>query len=242
MSRKKNPTSEMNVAEKQSSILAQRLDLLITDANSLKDFLGVSIQAINQYRLGISRPSLENLCKISKFYRVTTDYLLGLDNDPTPDLDIKAVRKYTGLSSGAIEMIVFSHSQKRIQDIFEIEDFLIKECYLSFFATQIRNCVKNIAEMQALKEKLGESIVADHTRFSKWRAVHCFEESLDRAIQEFSSQYNETHPIDQKEYLAARKKEYTDILEQIKLAEQEQSESDSITGCDSHAVHSEEGN
>ena len=77
MGRKKTPTSTMNVAEKQNTDLAKRLDGLITDANALKNYLGISAQAINQYRLGISRPSLENLCKIADYYHVTTDYLLG---------------------------------------------------------------------------------------------------------------------------------------------------------------------
>ena len=77
MGRKKTPTSTMNVAEKQNTDLAKRLDSLITDVNALKNYLGISAQAINQYRLGISRPSLENLCKIADYYHVTTDYLLG---------------------------------------------------------------------------------------------------------------------------------------------------------------------
>lgn len=77
MGRKPTPTSRMNVAEKQDTVLAKRLDELITDVSALKVYLGISAQAINQYRLGISRPSLENLCKIADYYHVTTDYLLG---------------------------------------------------------------------------------------------------------------------------------------------------------------------
>ena len=73
MGRKSSATSGMNVAEKQATPLAQRLNELITDSNGLKDFLGCSIQAVNQYKLGISRPSLENLCKIADFYGVSTD-------------------------------------------------------------------------------------------------------------------------------------------------------------------------
>ena len=73
MGRKRSKTSEMDVAEKQKTPLAKRLSKLITDGNELKDFLGVSAQAINQYKLGLSRPSLENICQIADFYGVSTD-------------------------------------------------------------------------------------------------------------------------------------------------------------------------
>lgn len=106
MGRKKNPTSEMGVAEKLSTPLAQRLNELITDSNELKDFLGCSIQAINQYKLGISRPSLENLCKIAGFYGVSSDYLLGLSNTSSTEKNIQVTCKTTGLSEQAVNRII----------------------------------------------------------------------------------------------------------------------------------------
>lgn len=102
MGRKSNATSGMDVAEKQATPLARRLNELIVDGNALKDYLDVSAQAINQYRLGMARPSLENLCKISKFYSVSTDYLLGLTDTPSVKEDIQVVCKTTGLSEDAI--------------------------------------------------------------------------------------------------------------------------------------------
>lgn len=103
MSRKKSPASELNVAEKQSLPLAQRLSTLITNVSDLKDYLGVSAQAINQYKLGISRPTLENLCKIADFYEVSVDWLIGRPNcSRKVNDDITAVMKYTGLSEEAV--------------------------------------------------------------------------------------------------------------------------------------------
>ena len=103
MSRKSNATSGMNVAEKQASPLAQRLNGLIVDGNALKDYLGVSAQAINQYRLGIARPSLENLCKIAEFYNVSVDYLLSRVDEKSEDVTVQAMCDYIGLSEQAIE-------------------------------------------------------------------------------------------------------------------------------------------
>lgn len=102
MGRKKSSISELNVAKKQNTELTKRLGELITDATALREHLGVSAQAINQYRLGIARPSLENLCKIADFYNVTTDYLLGRTSIKTIRADIAAAGKVTGLSETAI--------------------------------------------------------------------------------------------------------------------------------------------
>lgn len=106
MGRKKNATSEMDVPEKLSAPLTQRLNELITDSNELKDFLGCSIQAINQYKLGISRPSLENLCKIADFYNVSTDYLLGRTEIKTSDTDLKSACEFFGLTEESAKMVL----------------------------------------------------------------------------------------------------------------------------------------
>lgn len=106
MARKKAPISDLSISEKQSAPLAQRLNDLITDPNALKEHLGCSIQAINQYRLGISRPTLENLCKIADFYDVSTDYLLGRTNIKDPDMNFKNACEYMGLTQEAGERVL----------------------------------------------------------------------------------------------------------------------------------------
>lgn len=235
MSRKKNPASEMNVAEKQSLPLAQRLSTLITDVSALKDCLGVSAQAINQYKLGVSRPSLENLCKIADFYGVSTDYLLGLTDTKSNDTTIRAVCDYTGLSEEAIKSIVFDHNQKRRGDLFEVLDFLISESYVSFWANLVKNCVRNIAEIQTIGPKIGTDFVEDNTRFYMWKAMRGFEKSLDEAVKIFSVQYSTNHPVDPKSYLAKQKKEMTEKLARIQKME-EQAE------VKPNAINQEKGN
>ena len=110
MARKKSPATEMNVAEKQELPLAQRLNGLITDVNKLKEALGVSAQAINQYKMGTSRPSLENLCKIADFYGVTTDYLLGRTGTKSINPTVQAAAQYTGLSEATINSLRDAHN------------------------------------------------------------------------------------------------------------------------------------
>ena len=76
MGRKKSEISEMDVGEKAKTPFARALNALIRERGNVKELmelLRISPQAINQYRNGISRPSLENICKIADFYDVSVD-------------------------------------------------------------------------------------------------------------------------------------------------------------------------
>ena len=111
MARRKSPATEMNVEEKQELPLAQNLKKLITDVNELKEALGVSAQAINQYKIGTSRPSLENLCKIADFYGVSTDYLLGRTGTKSINPTVQAAVEYTGLTEKTIRALRQTNKQ-----------------------------------------------------------------------------------------------------------------------------------
>lgn len=67
----------------------------------------VSQELISQYERGISLPTIPNLIKLSQFFNCSTDYLLGLTNNPDKIdmLDKKGlenqdiIEKYNSLSS-----------------------------------------------------------------------------------------------------------------------------------------------
>jgi transcriptional regulator with XRE-family HTH domain len=44
------------------------------------DYLGVSPSAVSRFETGEREPNFENLIKLTDFYKVTTDYLLGRSN------------------------------------------------------------------------------------------------------------------------------------------------------------------
>lgn len=229
MGRKKTPTSTMNVAEKQNTDLAKRLDGLITDANALKNYLGISAQAINQYRLGISRPSLENLCKIADYYHVTTDYLLGRTTSRSIKEDVLTTVQTVGLSDLAVYALKSDSTKKKNRDIFLIEDFLIRELHVSFWARYIRDCVRNIAQVETLRPKLGADLVEDRTEYYRWRATQRFEKSLDDAIKEFSPLYaDDLKNEDRRAYLAERRAEFEKYLERIVKIEEEEAKKSAV--------------
>lgn len=88
---------------------SKRLRELMTDENKtqteLAAFVGCTRQAISLYATGQSTPDIDILLKIAQYFHVSTDYLLGLTDVKTPDIDIRAICEKTGLSEEAIQNI-----------------------------------------------------------------------------------------------------------------------------------------
>lgn len=106
MGRKRNSNMGENIEKSGENTLSSRLSELISDAGELANYLGCSTAAVNQYRLGTSRPSLENIRKIALFYHTSTDYLLGLPwGAKDINSDIRNAMEYTGLSEKALEKL-----------------------------------------------------------------------------------------------------------------------------------------
>lgn len=63
----------------------------------LADRVGVSPESISMYELHERMPKQENLARIAEVFKVSTDYLLGIEKKKTADL--------TGLTDEDIEII-----------------------------------------------------------------------------------------------------------------------------------------
>ena len=63
-------------------------------------------QTISQYMNGQSKPDTERLTLLCRALDISADYLLGLSEVQSFNVDIKAVCKYTGLSEKAVKAIV----------------------------------------------------------------------------------------------------------------------------------------
>ncbi len=49
--------------------------------------LGISRSSVNAWEMGLSTPTTPYIVEIAKIFRVSTDYLLGLENQRTVSLD-----------------------------------------------------------------------------------------------------------------------------------------------------------
>lgn len=184
---------------------------------SRDSLMNYEVSDVNHSKFGTNlKMNVEYLNCLSSFYGVSTDYLLGRSDAKTANEDIHVACKTTGLSSDAIESLRFDHSQSKRRDIFAFEDFLIKESYVTFWAVQMRNSVKNIIQVNSLQSKLGSDIVTDETNFHRWLAMSSFEKSFNKAVEEFANLYSDDLKIaDTNAYLTARKNEYEKYLKRI---------------------------
>jgi len=80
----------------------------LVNAQNIADLaqrLEVTQDAVNQWRAGYTRPDVDKLGRIAEYFSVSTDFLLGVRKEPTPDLAIQGVIDYTGLSENAIKIL-----------------------------------------------------------------------------------------------------------------------------------------
>ena len=54
--------------------------------NALANALGITRASVNAWEMGISAPNAQSLVMLSKYFNVSVDYLLGLDNNEYVDI------------------------------------------------------------------------------------------------------------------------------------------------------------
>ncbi len=92
-----------------TSPFAKRLRAVLEETNTtqqvLADKLGIKRQTVSNYCNGNAQPNLERLVEISKYFNVPTDYLLGKVDAKTPDITIRQICEYTGLSEDVVNKL-----------------------------------------------------------------------------------------------------------------------------------------
>ncbi len=74
--------------------------------NEIADIFDVSVQAVYNWEKGIFMPTIDSLIKLSEFFNVSTDYLLGIDN-----------KKYLDVSGLSTRQV--AHLQQIVNDLKE---------------------------------------------------------------------------------------------------------------------------
>lgn len=109
------------------SVFPTRLRGLLGQANIKQDdlasFCSVRRQSVAQWKDGNTRPDILSLRKIAEFFKVSTDYLLGISDNPTNDKDLNAVCEYIGLEQNATKKIKAISQKKTLSAILESDYF-----------------------------------------------------------------------------------------------------------------------
>ena len=67
-------------------MLPDRLQKIRNEKNMIQkdvaDYLNITVTAYQRYEYGTRNPSLDVLIKLANYFNVSTDYLLGVSDDP----------------------------------------------------------------------------------------------------------------------------------------------------------------
>ena len=211
-----------------------------TTQEQLAAAIGVTRQTVSNYMTGQSSPDWETLAKIAQFFNVSTDYLVGLHNNPAPNADVRAACDYTGLSEYAVLTLCDinndTQKMKRICDsaIFDrkLNPELAKECISSFLADQesysFFACLANLRECGENAEKTVSTIQAgdyDHTPQQQRKALEKALKDLEIAM---------FHLTESTRYIAEMEIEYSMIVYHLNRLIRDNVESDSTTEGGAH--------
>ena len=113
------------------SIFATRLRGLMearkTTQKELAEIVGTTRQAISQYADGSVQPNVEKLFKMALFFKVSSDWLIGMNNIKSPDVDSIGINQITGLSDGAIEILKSFKNDATKKALIPIVNFLLEQ-------------------------------------------------------------------------------------------------------------------
>ena len=158
MSRKKyNPRKTFSYVGEESPF-AQRLSALIAE-NGLKqrevaEALEVQRQTVSLYTKGQALPDISTLTKITQFFNVSADYLLGITDAPTFDVKKRTVCDYVGLSETSVDKL---HELKEEKSKFPCSQILSDIISDSDFDNFIKRVQQFISEDVACKTNFNES-------------------------------------------------------------------------------------
>lgn len=123
--------------------------------------LGVSRQTFNNWLNGQNQPDYSYLIRISNLFGVSCDYLLGVSDAKTLDMDISGCCKLTGLSEQAITKLIELKKENRITSYCELISILIEDYNCAYLLSMIG---KRISIYKDLKGLQGDELINYRTK------------------------------------------------------------------------------
>ncbi|WP_373482877.1 helix-turn-helix domain-containing protein [Acetobacterium sp.] len=123
-----------------------------TTQKNLAEITKITRQAIAQYMEGSVQPNVERLYKIAKYFHVSADYLLGITDQRTSNIDDQKIHEITGLSCEAIDKLKRFNSYlpgiliPTLNELIEYEDN--PECLALSYNSRYRSCLSSDTEVR----------------------------------------------------------------------------------------------
>lgn len=112
-----------------NGIIGQRINKALAFRNvkqkELAKELGVKDNVVSYWCSGTRTPNVQQIIQISKILNVSADYLTGISEAKTNDIEVKAICDYTGLTEDIINTL---HTQKgKIKRVLLCENMVVLE-------------------------------------------------------------------------------------------------------------------
>ena len=120
--------------------LRELLDSPNETQEKLANAIGVKRQSISQWQNGITSPDINVLKKISDYFNVSADYLIGRIDVKSPEIDSMAIHKKTGLSDEALKEIAFFNSTPGFKHIMETINKFMSSIDFRPLMIELHNC------------------------------------------------------------------------------------------------------
>lgn len=94
----------------------------------IAQILGIARNTYTQYETGNIMPTLENLCKLAKYYNVSLDYILGIKNTKKPYGEIKEYNRQKFAINIKLIRTKLNYTQAEIANLFSCNRVTVA-CY-----------------------------------------------------------------------------------------------------------------
>ena len=178
-----------------------------TTITALARELGITRQAVSLYADGTGQPNADKLKRISDYFDVSTDWLLGRSGGvKSLNPDIVAVGEYTGLSESVIEWL---HDEDK--DNLQILNLLLSN-------REFRSLIESIFELKSLIDKSSiEFQELENNLHSD--GPDSMDEKIVSQYTELAQQIGGLHIIDDYEYFHMKEyfinKKISEIIESL---------------------------
>lgn len=185
-------------AERLSDLVQAKKDTGLSHDEICRQ-IGASSGGLSEWMSDNKTANIDNLAKISKYFGVSTDYLLGLSNLKTPDVDIQKACELTGLSDDAIQLLQEAYAADALNVLlFERSFRNLLLCLFSYRESVIAESLyirihNGSADSDALATALNSVISNDNLPedFTDAIKTHiAFQNSKDIKISTFDSSFS----------------------------------------------------
>ncbi len=140
--------------------------------SQLANVLGVSRGSISFYETGERVPDAEVLKKMAAFFGVTSDYLIGLTDVKSVDIQLQKICEYTGLNENSVCTLQSLQHCKDSKRVFLYLNFLLGNFYrIKTIISSFRRVIIEKIGLKSLKECIYQKFNIDITTASPFIAA-----------------------------------------------------------------------